>query len=365
MLRLILFRLLESFFRHPLLYCAIPVIMAMIAAVYLFIVPPEYEASGKFYVVSNTLIASLTNRNESGSAWGAPPAQTTAKDLQELLQTRAFVTEVINRTPLRARLAQSERMAEETYDEFDKAISVQYLGDNLVEVSASHKNRQLSRLLVDSVMTTYIDWKKTSERKENEAALVMLEELLRDYEQERSKAESDLNTFVTTHREPVVGNRDPKEQNELDSLKRALTNVEERIEEVKKNLVDTKLNLTRAASIVDQTYNRIDDPVDPPPARISLRNVAKIGGLFVAVGIMLSVIGIVLGALLDQSLRFPIDVQQQLGLPVLAMLPSVDSREWSALLDPKQAAREAKERSSHDQIQAPSSPSAPNDMPTS
>lgn len=332
MFRLILFRLFESFFRHPFLYASIPLIMAVIAAIYLFILPPEYEASGKLYVVPDSLIATLTQRSESGTAWGIPPAQTTAKDLQELLQTRAFVTEVINRTPLSVRLGQSERVAEETYEEFDKAVSVQFLGDNLVEVRASHKNRQLSRILVDSVMTTYIDWKATSERKENEAAVAMLSDLLNDYEQERSQAATALDDFVTRYREPVVGNRDPKEQNDLDALKRALTNVEERIEDTKKNLVDANLALTRAATIVDQIYNRIDDPVDPPAARISLRNVAKIGGLFVGVGIVLSIVGIILGAVLDQSLRFPIDVQQRLSLPVLGMLPSIERRELAALL---------------------------------
>ena len=47
------------------------------------------------------------------------------------------------------------------------------------------------------------------------------------------------------------------------------------------------------------------------------------GLIFVVVGVVLSIMGILGGALLDRSHRFAIDVRHTLDLPVLALVPDV------------------------------------------
>jgi capsular polysaccharide biosynthesis protein len=65
----------------------------------------------------------------------------------------------------------------------------------------------------------------------------------------------------------------------------------------------------------------IDQPQMPQDAKASTKKALTTLGIFVVVGIFLSVVVVAGGALIDRSLRFPIDVRHGLSLPVLAMVP--------------------------------------------
>jgi hypothetical protein len=65
----------------------------------------------------------------------------------------------------------------------------------------------------------------------------------------------------------------------------------------------------------------IDQPQKPQDAVLSTKTITSNLAIFLVVGIFLTVAGIAGGALLDHSLRFPVDVRHGLSLPVLAMVP--------------------------------------------
>jgi uncharacterized membrane protein YccF (DUF307 family) len=65
----------------------------------------------------------------------------------------------------------------------------------------------------------------------------------------------------------------------------------------------------------------IDQPQVPQDAVLSTKTLLSNMSIFLVVGIFLAIVGIAGGALLDRSLRFPIDVRHGLSLPVLALVP--------------------------------------------
>ncbi|EFO82078.1 lipopolysaccharide biosynthesis protein [Oscillochloris trichoides DG-6] len=102
----------------------------------------------------------------------------------------------------------------------------------------------------------------------------------------------------------------------------AVQRAEDRLSAARDNLESASLAQVKSESVTKQTYMVIDQPEIPQVAEISTKTMAVNFAIFVVVGIFLSVVAIAGGALLDRSLRFPIDVRHGLSLPVLAMVPT-------------------------------------------
>lgn len=80
---------------------------------------------------------------------------------------------------------------------------------------------------------------------------------------------------------------------------------------------------TRAALNAEETYSVIDAPQIPTEPATSRRKQLLSLLVFVAAGLVLSLTAVIGAALFDTTLRFPADVQQKLGLPVLGAVPHV------------------------------------------
>ena len=76
MVRLVLLRLLESYFRHRWLYLLPIVFMAGAALVYILNMPPTYVVSGTLYIQNDNLLSSLTDIRNDGFSY-VTPAQAT------------------------------------------------------------------------------------------------------------------------------------------------------------------------------------------------------------------------------------------------------------------------------------------------
>ncbi|WP_322490177.1 lipopolysaccharide biosynthesis protein [Chloroflexus sp.] len=320
MVRLIILRLLESFFRRPLLNLAPFAIALILGAGYIFLSPPEYLSSGKIYVEKDSLLASLTSSNTDVS-WWVTPAQATANELGELLATNAFVRSAIQQTKLEPLMAGGPEVVWETFTFFRREVSINSLGDKLVEIRATTDDPELSYQLVVATMDTYLKWKLNTDFQESVAAQKFFESLIAPYQAEVDQARQALIDFLSNNPEPVRGERPPSEQFQLDQLRAALERAEERLIAVRENEESARLALVKNESLIRQTYQIIDQPELPQKAEFSLTGFVKNMIIFVAIGVFLSVSLIGGGALLDRSLRFPVDVRHGLNVPLLALVP--------------------------------------------
>ena len=100
MLRLFFLRVMESYFRHRWLYLLPIVIMVVAAFVYYFTLKPLFVARGVLYIQSESLLETLTDFTDNSGSYWISPSQSTANEMNELLQTAAFVRAVIQQTDL-------------------------------------------------------------------------------------------------------------------------------------------------------------------------------------------------------------------------------------------------------------------------
>lgn len=320
MVRIVLLRLLESYFRHRWLY-VLPIVIGLIAGGgYVASIPPEYTASGRLYVAQENLLANLTSSNTGGSFW-ISASDSTVSEIYELMNTQAFVRSVIQKTDLEQNMSAGPTAVDETITYVRKIVNVQSAGSNLVDISATGDDPNVVYQVVISLMDAYVQWKINNGYQESTAARNFFDNLMKPYQDEVDQARSDLVAFLTAHPEPVRGSRPPAEQMELDRLQSAVQRASDRLNSARDNEENARLAQVQSESVTKQTYMVIDQPQIPQEAKVSTKTIATNLIIFLAVGIFLTVVGVAGGALLDRSLRFPIDVRHGLSLPVLAMVP--------------------------------------------
>lgn len=319
MLRLVVLRLLESYFRHRWLYLLPIVLMAVASFVYVSSLPPSYVVSGTLYVQNDTLLSSLTDIRNDGFSY-VTPAQATTGELYQLLNSKAFLRAIIQQTDMEAKMEQGETVATETIDEAKAAIWLQELGNNLVMIAAQHEMPRIAHQLATATIESYVQWKINLNREESVAAQSFFTDLIKTYEADVEPARQALDSYLKTRPKPIQGDRPEEESAEIKRLQTALDTAEERLRRAENQEESARLALTQAESTVRQTYFVVDAPTRPLSPQQPLKEILLTIALFIMAGAFISLTGIIGGALLDDTFRFPIDVVQGLNLPVLTMV---------------------------------------------
>lgn len=325
MARLIILRLLESYFRHRWLYLLPAVLMLGVAAVYyLVIAEPVYIVRGVVYVQRDTLLSSLiTVREEPFTA--STPAQATADEVDELLQTDAFIRSLIEETDLEPRMSLGRSEVQDTIKDVRDAVWVEPQGNNQLEVAAAHEDPDVAYQLASALVDRYVQWRINAEHKESATATAFFEDLITTYRSELETVRGELESYLEAHPEPFFGERPPNEQLEIRRLESDINLAQSRLAAVLDKEENARLATAQAESNVRNAYFLVDAPAPPVESAFSLRTLARNLIIFGGVGLLLSLLGIVGGAVLDRAPRFPLDVEIPTGLPVLAMVPAVDT----------------------------------------
>ncbi|GAB4214560.1 MAG: LPS biosynthesis protein [Roseiflexaceae bacterium] len=319
MVRLVTLRLLESYFRHRWLNLLPLVLMIALAGAYLMLTPPKYRAVGTIYVQRQTLLTTLTSENQPFS-W-VTPAQTTANELRELTQTDAFVRAALQQTPLEGRLAEGPRAVEETIRDFREAVVFTPLGDNLVQFAATNTNPETAQRLAQATVDTYVQWKLNADNRESIVAQEFFTAQQAPYERELKQARDEMDSYLRANPDPLRGERPTEEQIQIRLLQSNIDQAAERLSSAMEKHEAARLAQAKAESDVRQNYTVVDAPALPTRPAASLTDRAKTIAPFLAVGLVLTLAGIIGGAVLDRSVRFGIDVRHGFELPVLASLP--------------------------------------------
>lgn len=322
MVRLALLRLIESFFRHWWLYL-LPVIIAAAASGYFaFKQKPAYTSSGTLYVQTESLVASLNDLpGSAGTAW-VTPAEMYVTQLSSLLHTEAFLRSVVKNTPLSEKLNVSPENIGTVIVEINKSLRVDKINDNLVSFSATAETSGVAKQLASQIVESYVLWKLNSQRQDSIAAQDFFGGLLTPRQKELDDARSALETYLTQNPAPPRGADRPALQLlKIEQLQKTITTAEERVNELRTKDDSAKLSQVQAERNLRQTYLTVDAPQEPLTPTNGLIKRLQENILFLLVGIALSILGVVGSAVIDPSLRFPIDVRNRLFLPTLGMPP--------------------------------------------
>ena len=333
MVRPALLRLLESYFRHRWLYLLPILVMLAIGVAYVITKPPTYISAGTLRIQKESLLASLTDLRSEGFSY-VTPAEETVSELNELVNSNAFIRAVIRNTDLEGQMNDGREAVDRTINEARGAVWTRTLGNNLVLIGSSHEEPEVAFQLVRSTVNTYIGSKINESLTESEAAQAFFTDVIVTYRSDLAPAQRELIDYLTDHPEPIRGERPAIEEAEIARLRADVTDVQERLRNARINEENARLAQAQTESDVRQTYFELDSPSLPTEPSQSLRGMALTLVIFGAIGAFLSLIGVVGGALLDRTFRFPVDVRQSLHLPVLGMVPvsaaDVSGRESTA-----------------------------------
>ncbi|MCP5099985.1 MAG: lipopolysaccharide biosynthesis protein [Chloroflexi bacterium] len=322
MVRLVLLRLLESYFRHRWLYF-IPVVLLTAAGIASELLKEEkYIAGGVLYVQQESFLATLTSVRDSSVSWWETPAEATVDEIVDLLQTDAFMRAVVGNTDLETNMDLGQMAIDETIDKARESIWVNSNGENQITINAAHVDAQIAYQLVNATIDNYIQWKINTDRSESEVAQLFFDELTEQYRTELELVRDELERYLIENPTPLRGDRPEAEQLEIERLQAELQLAGTRYARALEKDENAQLAIAQTESDVRQSYFLLDAPRIPNDPATSLKDMAINLIIFTAVGALLSAIGISGSAILDRSFRFPIDVTHIVDLPVLATVPN-------------------------------------------
>jgi capsular polysaccharide biosynthesis protein len=326
MLNLVLLRMLETYFRRRWLYLLPIVAMVIAAVVYMLLLQPKYVAKGVLYVQNQSFLASLTSVRVNNPSWWITPAQLSVNEINELLQTDAFVRAIIEKTDLEVYMGQGTSAVESLIKKTRKSISASPLGDNQVQIIASFEDPEIAYQLVNAVISGYSRWQINAQRVESQVAQDFFSELIQTYEAELDLARQEMRDYLEANPLPLRGDRSGTEQLELARLQGMIDLLSQRYANALEKEENARLATAQVESDARQSNILIDAPKQPDKPEVSKRKLALQAGLFVMAGLLLSVGSVIGAAVLDRSFLFPLDVHNRLSLPVLAVVPDVKEK---------------------------------------
>ncbi|MCB9420727.1 MAG: lipopolysaccharide biosynthesis protein [Ardenticatenaceae bacterium] len=336
MLRLAVLRLLESYFRHRWLYLLPIVLLTILGGVYIVTAKPEYRARGVVYVQQETLLSSLTAVAPDGFTW-MTAADASASQLNELLQTDSFVRAIIMETDLEENMNMGRDAVVETILKVRESVWAQSIGSNQMLITASSENAEIAYQLVNAVVENHIQWQVNASRQDSVAAQEFFADLIEKYQQDLETTQQELDDYLILHPEPVRGDRPETEVLAISRLQSKVDLATNRYSSALDKEEEARLALAQTESVIRQTYFLIDAPSLPEDTETSKKDLAITLAIFMVAGGVLSVIGVVGGALIDRTFRFPSDVEHLLELPVLTSI-SAPPRERRKRRKSKEAA---------------------------
>lgn len=319
---IVILRILESYFRHRFLYLLPIVVMSMFSVLYFMTAKPVYVAGGVVYVQQESLLSALNAVTPESFIW-VTPAELKSQELIDLLNTDAFVRAVIQGTDLEGLMSMGPSVVDETLYQVRNSISVQPAGDNQLFVRAENENPIVAYQLVNSVIENHIQWQISFKRNESESAQTFFDSLIEIYQVELGTARSAMEAFLLERPEPIRGDRPAIEQLQIERLQSSIELASTRYASALDKEENAQLAMAQVESNVRQTYFLIDAPIIPSEPYTTLRETVMNMAIFVIVGVMFSAGIIVLSALMDRSIRFPIDIRYTLELPVLTQIPEL------------------------------------------
>lgn len=322
MMRIVVLRILESYFRHRFLYLIPILLLAAAGAVSILTAEARYIAEGIIYVQKESFLGTLTNVRDVPYTYNSP-AQETAAQIMELMQTDAFVRSIIQDTMLEEEMNKGEAVVAEVMDNVRRSIWTQPIGNNQVAIYSTRTDPVLAAELSNAVIERYVLWQINLDQVQSKAAEDFMDELVVNYGAELEQARENLRIYLEDHPEPLRGDRPEVQQLEVDRLQGLLGLAGQRYSRALEQQEGARLATAQAEADIRQTYFVVDAPVIPRDPAVSLRQQAMNGVVFVIVGGILAAVAVAGAAFLDRSLRFSLDVEHGLGLPVLSMVPDM------------------------------------------
>jgi uncharacterized protein involved in exopolysaccharide biosynthesis len=334
--RYMMLRLLETFFRRWWLYLVPVVLLAGFGFMSVSGAAPKFQSTGTLNVETATVLSSLSDTQNDGSFGFDTPAQTTSKKINSLLGTDQFIGKVATA----AGLDQAVESGALSFDKLRAAVGASDAGQTFVKVTATMANPKDAQNLATATINSFVQGVVDSQVAQSQAAESFFAGLLDSYQADVDTARQKLNDYLKANPAPVTGTRPDDQAAELARLDGDVTQAESRYNAALSKSEDARLSTEQTRADINQRLEIVDTPALPPAPLPQMKAAAFGFATFLIIGLILTSGAVVVGAMLDHSVRFPADVRERLGVRVLAVVPE-GGRSSQQAKQPKKKAKKS------------------------
>jgi uncharacterized protein involved in exopolysaccharide biosynthesis len=315
--RRVMLNILEAFFRRPWLHLLPLILLGALGAASVLSMTPRYRSIGTLNATGESMLGDLTDAANTPGLTFDPPAVVTARNINQLLNTELFLSRVAEEAGLGTAITDGTLLMAQIRDYTGASAD----GENLVLVSSTSRNAELSQRLAKATMRSYVNYVVDSEVTESTGSAEFLEKQVRDTEGEVNAAWDEVQRYILEH--PLAESRQGPlaERLQLQRLQDMLDRANERHEQALNARDSAELATAQARVVVQQRLQTVDEPELPTTPQPRLRKAALTLFLFGAVGALLSLALVVITATLDRTIRVPNDITAKFGHDVLAVIP--------------------------------------------
>jgi uncharacterized protein involved in exopolysaccharide biosynthesis len=315
--RRVMLNILEAFFRRPWLHLLPLILLCALGAASVLSMTPQYRSIGTLNATGESLLNDITEAANTPGLSFDPPAVVTARQINQLLTTDFFLTRVAEEAGLGTAIKDGTLLKAQIRDYTGASAD----GDNLVRISSTSRNAELSERLARATMTSYVDWVVESEVSESTGSADFLEVQVKETQADAQAAWDEVERYILANPAAETDEGGLAERLELQRKREFANRAEDRHEQALNARDAAELATAQARIVVQQRLQTVDEPEIPVAPQPRLRKAVLTMFLFGAVGAMLSLALVVMTATLDRSIRVPNDITAKFGLDVLAVVP--------------------------------------------
>ena len=339
MIKLAIIRILETYFRNPILYIVPSVLLVFYGVLDTFVlstaVQDQFVTGMTIHVRPNELIQNISAASDRSQSSFVTSSELMANEIWNLLDTKPFMSELITRVDFtkEEHATQYGNDYEEIGESILSSLQTIKLTDNQIILIITYENYDLATELMNNLFNLYIERKIERALEDTGNAAGALNALVESYATQRNTIEEELRLYLESHPAPedISLTRRQIETVQIERLEDALSRADELFDNTVSQSEETSLATSTIESSIRQTYIIIDGPISPIPITST---VDKLFGLviFGGLGAALSLGSLLAVAFFNQRIMVPLDARNTTQLPVLGMVEYDTSGETHTLL---------------------------------
>jgi capsular polysaccharide biosynthesis protein len=278
----------------------------------------KYVAQSIMYVENDTLLQRLTGAGATTNNGYQTPAQSANDRLNSLIGTDGFLRTVADK----AKLTDAVNGGLISLAQIRSSIGSGPSSANTLKIGVAYDDPTVAFNLATAMVPAFVDWVVSSSLSESETAIEFLQARADEYNKALADARAAQSAYVAKFPDPASNGTRPSDQvAALAQLDAAVKDALDRYTATVGQLEAARLASAQARSNVEGRLRLVDSPKFPSTTTGSLKSKVMQFGLFFVLGAMLSTAAVFITTLADKTIRFGGEVRDDLGVPLLAIIP--------------------------------------------
>ncbi len=278
-----------------------------------------YTSSGSFFVESRTLISAQSS--EDLVRQRLAPSGFVAQDMFGLMSSDTFMTTVAESLGHEVSDWPPERRS--LFRRLRRSTEVEVLSENLIRVQATTFEPEESQELATAMINSYIQFQISAATAEGLVAEGFFDEKAESVSEDLLAAQEASDRFAA--RFPTLDSLPPGDLIELNRLREAEAQAEARFRAAFDGAEEARLIQARAETQAEQRFSFLTEPSLPATHDAAGSESFYRMLSFVIVGIAVNVLPAVISASRSSTVLVPDDLEADVRLPVLSVMPKVAS----------------------------------------